>query len=399
MTSARNRPPAVKRQFIDWVREHAIFIDPAAPPDPERLEPLDALLTGRQVAALCTTTPYCAQYLQFRRWLLAYLVTRDFTLIGTCESWAQARRTDRLLHDPTGTGRLPTRDDVDLAHVLRGHALQGMSLNVFGFDIGGVDPQGWGELAALVAEAGAAHDVATDAVRANLLQLLQQPPAPSPADESARCGWALEWVDLQFAALTDRLGGEVYRQLVHGLTALHDSLGYLTLVASSETRAEAQALRHDVAQTNLASALADLYPGRRAAVLTECVAEVADSTTPRPLSLHAFIRHTLAAEATFSVWLLHGGGRRGPTPSRGERARGAARGARLTVPADSLNALLAGVGGTFLLPLNHADDPRARAVLDDAGIVQADNSVVRCAVAREMDAIYFAPEITAPIRG
>ena len=359
MAKARTLLPGTTRALVAWIRERAIFVAPGSIA-PQQFAALDDVCGDARIAVLTTTTPEVAQTHQFLGCMLGYLRSRGFDLIGAPVSWAEGSASPRR----------------------------------FGFAVN-AHPGGMDELVALVDAAET-----QDEMLANLRRLLTQRAATDIDDEIERIAWLMEWVDLQFATLTDRLGGADYQRLIHGLAVQHDSLNYHKLATDPasprQTEAErgaeaekaAEALRQQIAQSCIAFALSELYPQRRAVLLI-------DSTEKPPLL--QFVRHTLAPMGVFSVWMLHGGGRTGITKPRSP-ASGApspAHGpARLSIKAGSLNALLAKVGGTFVLPLGDLGDPRAAPLRQAIDVMQRDNSVIRCNVAREVDAIYFAHEIS-----
>ena len=365
MAKARTLLPGTTRALLAWIRERAIFVAPGSIA-PQQFAALDDVCGDARIAVLTTTTPDVAQTHQFLGCMLDYLRSRGFDLIGAPVSWAEGSASPRR----------------------------------FGFAVN-AHPGGMDELVALVDAAET-----QDEMLANLRRLLTQRAATDIDDEIERIAWLMEWVDLQFATLTDRLGGKDYQRLIHGLAVQHDSLNYHKLATDPATPRDAEAekaaeaeiaaaaekavetLRQQIAQSCIAFALSELYPQRRAVLLI-------DSTEKPPLL--QFVRHTLAPMGVFSVWMLHGGGRTGITKPR-LRASGApspANGpARLSIKAGSLNALLAKVGGTFVLPLGDLGDPRAAPLRQAIDVMQRDNSVIRCNLAREMDAIYFAHEIS-----
>ena len=350
---------------VEWIRDHAFAIDPTQPPTPAALSTLDAVLGNPRIALLVTTTPSVAQRDAFHACLLTYLLARDFSLIAVARGWASGERINRYLagadapeFPSQASPQLPDDDTARLARFLaRNAAAQRTNLGVFGYDIEGEPAAVRSELIALI------DQVPTNTLLTNLRNLLQHTARQTPVEEVEQVNWASDWLDMQFAPLTDQLGGDRYQRLVHGVGALHDSLGYQRLRALPATRADAALLRRDRVMSNVAHALSQRYPERRAVLLCN-----ADDASP-----HVFARHTLAAGQAFSVWLLHGGSRN----------------------TSGLNALLAEVGGTFVLPLADLSDPRAAPLRDSMVVTPAGNSQRRWQIAGEADVIYFAPDLGA----
>lgn len=366
-----------------WLLEHARPFDGGRGPAASVLGALRARLDGARVLLLHETAANAAETVLTRVAVLRALAGQGFTQLGMDCAPAYAAAVQRYLGDgdrkalaalgahATGSAGAAV---LFFGAWRRAQRLRA-GLQPFGYGAAGDAAMAYGELdralAARAAATAAAGARSTARARVDDLRRLLAPVPQETADgERERLEWALDWMDLQFAPLTDALGSDGYAELRNLMSWLHaERLG-----AGGNEMAEAQ----------LAFALAERWPESRAVLLA------GDATAP---GMHDFVTRTLLPGRSFTLWCVHGGG------TTGRRTRG--RTGVLKVPAGSLNARLAAfarmalddaTGRAFVLPLAALDDPRAAPLREPQVLVAADGAT-RTVQLDPAQALCFLPTV------
>ena len=410
-TGARSATAALNA----WLREHAQPFDPARGPGAAQLAGLRGSLQDARVLLLGESAPAARETVQLRLALLRVALARGFNVLGMPCAPSTAMRVQRRLEGalaaPAIPGTAAERLFIDglrrSARLRAGLQLFGTALSATG-DAAGLRADAHALLDELLDEqlakpprpspgatAGATVQPSGNAHRrvADLRRLLA--PSPDEAGEATdaaaeRLAWALDWMDMQFAPLTDALGSAGYARLRNLMQWLHD-----TCVGAAPD---------DITQGQLAFALAERWPEQRALLYGGCEdmlrddarADVARAARTLPAgdaqvaarSAGDFVARTLLpqhseARRTAVFWCLHGGGQRSKGTAR--------RGAQQRLPADSLNARLAALGSAFVLPLHALDDPRAAPLREPQRVVTADGTRITLPLQPQLDALFFLP--------
>ena len=427
-TTARANPPATPPRrtgarsanaaLLAWLREHAQPFDPARGPGAAQLAMLNPHLQDARVLLLGESAPAARQVVTLRLALLRHTLARGFAVLGMPGAPSTTMRVQRWLAAGKA-GAMPTSnlpaagaERLFLAALRRSTRLR-TGLQLFGTALGpalgkeGDDAQGRAdahlELDALLDLPPAPNPApghapeGTNALRrvADLRRLLAPLPGEATADAAERLAWALDWMDMQFAPLTDALGSAGYARLRNLIEWLQASC--------------AGAAPDDIMQAQLAFALAERWPESRAVLYGPCAAmlrddalaevvrpgrgQAGDTSQAQARSAGDFIARTLLPQhaqsrRTAVAWCVHGGGL---------RARGSARAAAAQrLPAHSLNARLAGLGSAFVLSLRaldeHAlDDPRAAPLREPQLVVAADGTRITLHLQSQLDVLCFLP--------
>ncbi len=423
-----------------WLREHARPFAIDRGPSASRLQPLNSLLADARVTLLGESAPDARETVLLRLALLRYLAARGATLLGMPCTPARALRLQQGLMDavPADSGRAarPAQDWLhahDAAERLFIERLVGGrgsraphlrdQIAVFGTGLRSTwlpAPGSAQDNADRLAALAEAHDLldlqlagtnaaGNPARRIDDLRRLLAPPAGESLVAAAeRLDWALDWMDMQFAPLTDALGSSGYAALRN---LMQWSREWAAGTASDE-----------ITEGQLAHVLAERWPAARAVVYGHCADLVRDDAHARKTPLPAatfpattcpattfpattrpapaaavrsagdFIARTLlpgtaTARRTASIWCLHGGGLRNRNASGRPRAQ-----VRQKLPPGSLNARLAVLGEAFVLPLHALDDPRAAPLREPQLVVTADGTAIEIRLQAQVDLICFLPE-------
>lgn len=251
--------------------------------------------------------------------------------------------------------------------------------HLFGIDIDGVPGGAYEDIRAWLAPFAGRRTVDL------FLGSLEQEPGESAYDEAQRLR------DAHASSIASDVGDEITRQVQFSLTALADSLAYITLAYSApnyEALRPAMAFRENVMKRHFANA--ENLCGSTRMVLMGHALHLAKSGDPVGGSgigpgggRASSLGHHLAQERglnILSVWMLYGAGDDSqPFPDLPNSA---------TYPPGTLNAALASLGKPLLVPLNNPvfDQP--------IKVGHMYNAVVTVVPREQTDAIFFLPRVS-----
>lgn len=388
-----------------------------------RLSVLDSSLAGKRFAYIGESDHFIHEKYAYRLMMLDYLASRGFTHVGeefgasdgaridrfiatgdesqlervAMYGYAGAIRTDRndrptaILRDsfesyPTAQfAAEQKRFDRSLRELSLRLESSGSRLHFFGFDIDALPGGGYQDLAEML-DPLPAHD-AFDSLRKSL----QRMSGETIDQEIARLDEVLRLIDVD-----TRLSA-----LRHPAACLRDSFDYVRITYPAKTfdalnpgMATRERFMHRQIDHQL-GLLADDKMALMSHNMHLCRAPdavagsgaIAGPGGKTELALGAWLAGRFPGEV-FSVWMLIGRGTDSqPFPSLSNK---------ILEKRGTLNAILSEIGDCFLLPIDTSDS-RARLLSENTEIMHDANGLIRTAITRQADAIFFVRDVT-PLR-
>jgi erythromycin esterase-like protein len=426
---------SARDDFLAWARERAIHFDAAgAEFDPARLAPFDSMLAGKRFAYVGEPDHFIHEKYAYRALMLRWLTARGFTHVGEELGVADAARVAQFLRggDPGYLERVATygykgaaradRDDAPigilrdggaypaaglgaeqkrLAHAMRAICIERESrgeppLEYFGFDLDPHDTVGYQDALAILEHA------AGDPTVARILGEVDRAAGESIDQEIARLDGALATIQTNLPHLEELLGPADAAELWHTAACLRATFAFrrdIRTVKTYEALNPAMAERERFMQREINRVVRDAGPEAKFVLMSHnfhlCrdLAAVAHShagagpggKTDPPLGAYLAARHP---GKIFTCWMLIGRGR--------DCHPFADLPHEIALVPGTLNAILAEVGGCFMLPID-PDEPRARLLAGEVEVRWDGITGARLVVARQADAIFYVRDVT-PLR-
>jgi len=419
--------------FKAWAQEHAVLLEPldGANTNIEKLAFLDELLGDKRLVFLGEEDHWIHEKGDFRLLLLRYLFSRGWRYVGEELGWSDGSRIDRYIETgdesyldriatygyrgalrtdrddkPTGIlkdtlERYPVREfaaeQIRLAKALRtvneSRRPGSARLHYFGFDIDALAGGGYEDIEGLL------HPTQDTPEALALKMLLARVPGETIEQEIVRLVRTLELIDAQQAQLKRLLGEQGYNRLQGCTQTLRDSFDFVRIANPATDWAilnSAMAAREEAMSRHVQFILARMGPNDKIVLmghnrhLSKDIRIIKDSGGAmaggrRVPSLGTFLIHLLP-DQIFSIWMLHDQGFSSQPFSW--------LSSEYTSKTGSLNAILAEVGETYLLPIA-TDDPRARLLSSEMDIVGIYNVVFRTIISKQADAIFFVQKVSS----
>jgi erythromycin esterase-like protein len=421
--------------FMAWARERAIHFDASGGNfDPARLSPLAPMLSGKRFAYLGEPDHFIHEKYPYRTLMLRWLAAHGFTHVGEELGVADAGRIARFLRggEPSYLERVATygykgaaradRDDSPigilrdggtyptaelaaeqkrLAHAMRAICVEREArgeppLAYFGFDLDPPNSVGYEDALTILEHA------AGDSTVARILGELNRVAGESIDEEIARLDGALATIQANLQHLDELLGPADAAELWHTAACLRATLAFrrdICTVKTYDALNPAMAERERFMQREMNRAVRDAGPEAKfvlmshnfhlcrdlpAVARSDAGAGPGGKTDP-PLGAYLAARHPAKI---FTCWMLIGQGRDCHPFANLPRD--------IAIAPDTLNAVLAEIGGCFMLPID-SGDPRARLLTGDVEVRWDGITGARLAVASQADAIFYVRDVT-PLR-
>ncbi len=422
-------------ESVEWARENAIHFDSLGPsPDNlARLAALDQSLRGKRIVYLGEPDHFIHEKYAYRLMLISYLVSRGWRVVCEEMGFSDGQRIDRFIEtgdeshlnrvsaygyrgsrradrndEPTGilksafSSAYPAQEfrneQTEFARQLHriGQSAPDRRIKFFGFDVDYLPGGGYEDVAEILAP------LADQTLVRSIMDALERVAGETREQEIARLDAARELLRSNLPALKQIVGERAAQDVADSVDTLRDSLRYIEtgyFTESWKQLNEAMALRELVMHRYFANLLARSKPDEKFIVMSHNLHLVKDlrlirnptyGAGPgggREVAVGTFINDRAPGEV-FSVWMLFDHG------TDSQPFAGLSK--TISSPPDSLNALLARVGETFLLPLS-SDDPRKSTLTAEIKVVMDGGVPPRIALAPQADAIFFVRAV-GPLR-
>jgi erythromycin esterase-like protein len=416
--------------FLSWAREYAIRIDSLEDKnaDIERFSILDPILAGKRIVYLGEEDHWVHEKSDYRLLMLRYLYSRGFRYVGEELGWSDGLRVDRYLEtgdeshleriatygyrgdirtdrddQPTGffkdpTGNYPVQEfkseQIRLTKALQAihqKEPENERLHFFGFDIDTLAGGGYEDLGELLKPKQNRPAIF------ELQSQLARVPGETLVQEIQRLQKVIGRIQLQATEFKNLLGEKIYEQLREGLLTLLDSFRFVWVTKSAKayrTISPAMAAREETMVRHVQFILSHMEPGAKMVLmahnrhLSKNNAAIRQAGAgpggKRGPSLGTAI-HRLLPDQVFGIWMLQGQGFSSQPYSQ--------LSSEYTLQPGTLNAILAQIGETFLLPLM-AFDPRTSILNRELDIIGIYNVIFRAVIRQQVDALFFVNKVS-----
>ncbi len=407
--------------FVQWAKEQAVMLsNPDFMNDEiEKFSILDETLKDKRIVFLGEEDHWIHQKTNYRIIMLRYLISRGWRFIGEEIGWFDGILIDKYLqtgqisgldqvtsYGYTGNRRNDREDSQGgiLGEITKNYpyiefkseqtrlakdiynqnARLSNKIKFFGFDIN-TPGEGYSQAASLL-----------NNCCKELKQLLKQVAGETVEEEIVRLNQLLEHLNINITLQQQQ--EKLYRQLVHCLSSIRNSLTYFLSANSAENYQQlnkAMAIREKNMYHNVQYILSEMKPHDKLVLmghnrhLSKNINNIKRAGAAPPggylvPSLGTYL-NKLFPDQVFSIWMLH---------NRGQSAQPFTQLSKSYTPhPQSLNTALAQVGPVFLLP-TFSHGKRASLLHKMTNIVGIYNQVFQATVSEQADAIFFVDEVS-----
>ncbi|HBC91573.1 MAG TPA: hypothetical protein DCZ10_01355 [Pelotomaculum sp.] len=418
-------------KFLDWACENAAMFDSldGMNADIEKLSVLDDLLADKRVVYLGEEDHWIHEKNEYRILMLRYLFSQGWRYVGEELGWSDGVRIDHYLEtgDLSYLDRIATygyrgdvRDDrgdkplgilkdssdnypvkefkaeqIRLAKALRNFnencLTESKRIHFFGFDVNAAAGGGYKDVQELLSPVQNLFELA------ELQKLLAIVPYETIEQEINRLSHVLDIINAKMIVLKEILGEKRYAQLQQWILTMRDSFDYFRLAnPATDYKAlnKAMAAREELMYCHVKFMLSQMGPKDKLVLmghnrhLSKDIGKIKNLGASPPggklvPSLGTLINRLLPGQV-FSIWMLHDHGKSSQPFTWLSN--------EYTSKPGSLNAILAEVGSTYLLP-TVTSDARACLLKSEMDVVGLYNTTFRTSISKQTDAIFFTREV------